>query len=893
MNPILLTKLRPPNLPHTYVVRQRLLDQLNQGARGKLNLIHAPAGYGKTTLAVAWVATQQQPASEATATTAWLTLEEFDNDPTQFLKYFIGAWQQIDPDLGADVAAALQSGQINPQQIEPYALLNQLINELTNYPTPLALVLDDWHTITNETVQRIVQYWIEHVPAHIHTLITSRELPQMPLARWRVRGQLNIIDAPALQFTTPEVGQFLCEGVKLNLSDTDITRLTAHTEGWIGALQLIALSLQGGGDLETQLTQVTGQDRYLIAYLTDEVLSQQSAEVRHFLTATAILNRFNAALCDAVTERNDSQLMLDDIEQRNLFVSALEGQGGWYRYHPLLSDTLRQQLLTKHPEQYKTYQARAFTWLRDNGFIEEAIEHGLTVQQYQEVAQLLSHQTNDFSWCNTHAISLINWQKRLPQDVVVTYSTLILAFGLATLTIKGFDELASYLERLRPLLTEYLSANQPPNLAEINNVIGVLEAEVDLFQGNTNDAITKLDVVDFTKLPNQSVRGLSYQVQGYAQRINGDVRLAIDSFERSRQHLNQPSDLAWWVYASGDLAETYMAQGDLNLAEVTCREIIASLPPEQHLINPMLDLAWRSYSALHLKRNQLSEAFDAVQRSLTITRTASRNPSILGGSLEMLARIRQAQGEWEDTLTVLAQIEALAPRRSSPLANFQVTTLRAHLHLLQGNHDAVIAWAASFAQERPAYVTRLRYHTSQLIYARWLLHRDPKAALDYLATCQTQAQSADWRENELVGAVLQASACQRLGQTEAALTHLRTAINLAQHGGYLRVFVEQAVDLAPLLRELAREGEVDPFIGAIQAAFLPVGAPAQPLIEPLTQRELEILRLIGDGLSNPQIAERLIIATGTVAYHTNNIFGKLDVRNRTEATLHARRLGLI
>ncbi|MEM7343149.1 MAG: LuxR C-terminal-related transcriptional regulator [Chloroflexota bacterium] len=889
MNPILLTKVRPPRLPHSYIVRERLIDQLNDGRRGKLTLIHAPAGYGKTTLATAWVAAQQQLSAETgkEAATAWLTVEAFDNDPIRFLTYFIGAWQQVDPEFGSSITTALQSGHITSQTTELYGALNQLINQLIDHPASLTLVLDDWHTVENETVQHLIQYWIEHVPSHIHTIITSRALPQMPLARWRARGQLTVIDAPVLQFTVPEVGQFLREGIKLNLTDADITELTDKTEGWIGVLQLMALSLQGSEDLDRQLAQLTHHDRYLVSYLTDEVLSQQPIELRQFLTETSILNRFNAALCDAITGQSDSRLMLNDIEQRNLFVSALEGQGDWYRYHPLLSGYLRQQLATTHPDDYKTLHARAFTWLLNAGFIEEAIEHGLEAQQYDDVAQALADPANDYSWCNARAVSLLGWRKRLPEDVIAQHPKVMLAFGWAITSQLGFDELGNYLQRLRP--------NKSENSASIetNSALAILEAEVDLYRGDIDGAIGRLVSVDIDQLPNRSQRGMGYQVQGYAQFVNGNAQAAIDSLQTSRRLLDQPSDLAWWSYASRDLAEAYMIQGALNAAETICRETVASLPPEQHLTNPMLDMAWNTYSKVQFERNQLNEAFDYIQRSLAITRAARRNRVIRRAGLEMLARIRQAQGEWADTVKLLAQIEALIVQPPNPRMHFQTETLKAHLHLLQNKQDEVTVWAASFTPERPHFVPRLHYHTAQLVYARWLLYRDPAASLTFLTPCQAQAEIEGWFENQLAAAILQATACQRLGQTQAALDHLRVALRLARPGGYLRVFVEQAVDLAPLLRDLAREGDADPFIGTIQAVFLPTGAAVQPLIEPLTQREVEILQLIGAGLSNPQIAERLIIATGTVAYHTNNIFGKLDVRNRTEATLQARRLGLI
>ncbi|MEM7343046.1 MAG: LuxR C-terminal-related transcriptional regulator [Chloroflexota bacterium] len=889
MIPLLLTKLAPPKLSHTYMVRQRLLDQLNAGTHGKLNLIQAPAGYGKTTLAAAWVATQQQLLSEQAITysTAWLTLETYDNDPTQFLNYFIGAWQQINPDFGQAVVTALEAGQFNPQSTASYGLLNQLINELIHHPIPLVLVLDDWHTIENEAVQRLVQYWIEHVPPHIHTIITSRELPPMPLARWRVRGQLTVIDAPDLQFTVSEAGQFLRESVKLDLNEADIARLTAQTEGWIGALQLMALSLQGSNDIEGQLDQLASHERYLIDYLADEVMSQQSPELRQFFTETSILNRFNAELCDAVTERKDSHQLLNDLERRNLFVTPLDMQGGWYRYHPLVSSYLRPQLAKTDPEQYRRLHARAFQWLLKEGFVETAIEHALEAKNYRDVAQLLADRADEFVW-RSRALRLFEWGNQLPEDILATFPKAALAFGWALSIVTNFSELTRYLDRMRPLLAEALN-----NSTAIKSEWVALEAEIDLYYGNIDGVITKLESIDFNNLHNSFLRGMMHQVQGYAQRLNGNTSVAIDSLKRCRQLIDQHRNLALWIYAGSDLAEAYMIQADLNMAEAVYQEIMTSLPSEQSLTNPVLDFAWSNYGSLQFKRNRLNEALDYVQRGVAISRAVGKDRVITRYGLEILARIRQAQGGWEDTIDLLDQIETFVAKQHNQRVRFQVDALRAHLHLLQGELDLPNAWAASFAQTQPTYLTQLQYHASQLVYAQWLLHRDPEAAIDFLTACQEVAEAKGWREHQLTGAVLLAVANQRLGQTQAALEQLRTAIQLARSGGYLRVFVERAVDIAPLLREFSRERETDPFIGTIQAAFLPTGVTVQPLVDPLTQREVEILQLIGEGLSNPQIAERMIIATGTVARHTNNIFGKLGVRNRTEATLHARRLGLI
>jgi LuxR family maltose regulon positive regulatory protein len=470
---------------------------------------------------------------------------------------------------------------------------------------------------------------------------------------------------------------------------------------------------------------------------------------------------------------------------------------------------------------------------------------------------------------------------------LAAHPKIALAFGWTHVFLSRYDELAAYLHRLRSLLADGTIT------AEINSELTALEAEVSLHHGNIDAVLRQLDPIDFATFSNRWLQAMLRQIHGYALRIDGAVVAAIDALTTARQLTDLEDNYPLWLYATDDLAEASMIQGNLYAAEALYQEIFTSLPPEQHSAYPGLDFAFVGYGSLLFKRNQLNEALDQVQRGIALSRIAGQDVSVTHHGLSVLARIRQAQGAWDDARQIVTQVEATGKRQRSKRVTVQANLLKAHLYLLEGQVEPVNLWAATATTDRPPFIPRLVHHAIQRVYARWLFHHDPASALDHLSELQTQAEANEWQESLLEITILQAAAYHRQNQKRAATDKLQKAFELARPGGYVRFFVELASDLAPLLRSLSREGKADPFVGRIQAAFLPADSTAQPLIDPLSARELEILQLVADGLSNPEIAQRLIIATGTVARHTSNIFGKLAVRNRTEATVRARQLGLI
>src|SRR5205809_3403675 len=404
--PILATKLYlPPLRPHV-VSRPRLLERLNEGLHRKLILISAPAGFGKTTLISEWVEGIERP-------TAWLSLDEGDNDPTRFLTCLVAALQTIAATIGEGVLGVLQSSQPPPSE----AILTALLNEITTLPDNFVLVLDDYHVIDAKPVDMALTYLVEHLPLQMHLVIATREDPQLPLARLRARGHLTELRAADLRFTASEAAEFLNQIMGLSLSAADIAALEDHTEGWIAGLQLAALSMQGHQDVPGFIRAFAGDHRYIVDYLVEEVLQRQPESIRRFLLQTSILERLNGPLCDAVTGQQGGSAQLDAFERGNFFVVPLDDQRHWYRYHHLFAEVLCAHLMAERPDQVSTLHRRASEWYEQNGSAADAIRHALAAKDFERAAGLIELAVPAMLRSRQEA-ALLGWLKALPDELV-------------------------------------------------------------------------------------------------------------------------------------------------------------------------------------------------------------------------------------------------------------------------------------------------------------------------------------------------------------------------------------------------------------------------------------------------------------------------------------------
>lgn len=877
MLPILATKLYQPAPPSHFVERPSLLEKLSNSEVKKLTLVTAPAGYGKTTLVASWLKQRES---------CWLTLDEYDNDLHRFLRYFLAAWQGIDETIGAGAAALLQESWAGPGQIVAESIFISLINELAQRQRPFLLVLDDWHLIESQPVLKAVQYWIEHVPPHVHTVIISRTVPDFPLSRWRVRGQLTEITAPELQFTPEETALFFKEGMKLDLTAAHIQQLNQKTEGWIASLQLAAFSLQNSDDPDTMVEAFTGSNRYVVDYLAEEVFSYQEEPYQTFLLETAVLSRFDAELCDQVREAADSQQILANLDQRNLFIIPLDTNRQWFRYHPLFADYLRTQIQTEQPAHFQELNRRAFNTLMNRGFVEEAIEHGIIARQFDTVAQLLTERAFMSIWQLNQAEAFYDWCLKLPQDVLLNQPKLAAGFGWTHLFTGRRQELKQFLtdiaQKIRPHVMD----------PEIKSELIAIEAELALHQGDLKTVLAQLAQIEFDRLPNDVTKALMFQVQGYAHRIDGSVVQAEQALAMAKTMTKDTANVALWLFAASDLTEAYLIQGKLDQAEQVIQEMLDTVPRANHFLYPPIHMAEINYGTLLLQRNEIGAASEHVQRGLTLSEKIGSSSNLRRFGLQAMAFIQQAQGNWPKAQALMDELETFAAKINNRRIYQQCEAGRASLALIQGEIGLVEGWAASFNQEQPPFIPRLQHHEARVIYGRYLLRSQAPNHINWLQACAQDAQANHWGQSLLELHILLAEAYHLANDNQAALAELTKALQLAAPQGIIRPFIDAGQPMITLLRLALQQGVDHPYIGRLQAAFLPkVGV--ESLIDPLTQREIEILTLIAEGLSNPEIADRLIVATGTVARHSNNIFSKLGVRNRTEATVRARALGLV
>src|SRR5437016_3810100 len=658
--PILAMKLYLPRLRPNVVSRPRLLERLNAGLHRKLTLIAAPAGFGKTTLVSAWVEGIERP-------TAWLSLDEGENDPTRFLAYLVTALQTIAATLGEGVLGVLQS----PQPPPPEAILTALLNEITTIRDPFVLVLDDYHVIDAQQVDMAFTYLVEHLPPQMHLVIATREDPQLPLARLRVGGQLTELLAAYLRVTASEASEFLTQVMGLSLSAADIAALEDHTEGWIAGLQLAALSMQGHQDVPGFIRAFAGDHRYIVDYLVEEVLQRQPEPVRSFLLQTAILDRLNGPLCDAVTGQEEGNARLEALERGNFFVVPLDDQRHWYRYHHLFAEVLSAHLMAEQPDQVSTLHRRASEWYEQHGSVADAIRHALVAEDFARAADLVELAVPDMRRSRQET-TVLGWLKALPDELVrarpvlsVHYAGTLLASGelegvearlqnaerwLDTKADMGELALASSAEMVVVDEEEFL---------RLPGSIAVYRAASALALGNVADTVKYARrALDLLPEEEHLGRGAAAGLLGLAYWTSGDLEAAHRSYADCMALVQRSGHISDAIGCSIALADIRISQGRLREAMSTYERGL-QLATEQSA--PVLRGAADMHvgmSELHLERDDLDAATQHLLKSKELGEFTGlpQNPYRW---CDAMARIREAQGDLEGTLDLLHEAERL------------------------------------------------------------------------------------------------------------------------------------------------------------------------------------------------------------------------------------------
>jgi LuxR family maltose regulon positive regulatory protein len=888
---ILATKLYIPPPRPKVVLRPRLIERLNEGLRSgrKLTLISAPAGFGKTTLVSEWVAGCERPV-------AWLSLDEGDNDPARFLAYLVAALQTLALSTAEGIAANIGEGVLGvlqaPQPPPTEAILTALLNEITALPDHFVLILDDYHVIDAQPVNQALTFLIEHLPPQMHLVIATREDPDLPLARLRARSQLIELRAADLRFTPTEAAEFLNQVMGLNLSAENIAALETRTEGWIAGLQLAAISMQGHQDAASFIQSFTGSHHFVMDYLVEEVLQQQPESVQTFLLRTSILDRLCGPLCDAVLldPSASGQETLEYLEHANLFIVPLDNERRWYRYHHLFADLLRQRLhqsitssIGDAESRVAELHIRASQWYEDNGLDIEAFHHAAAANDIERAERLMEGRGIPLHFRGA-VTAILDWLASLPTTVLDARPSLWWRYGALMLVVgqtTGVEEKLNAAEAaLQGTEADDKTRHLIGRIATARAVLALTRYQAETMLVQSRRALEYLPPHNLALRANANwTLGVAYLFQGDRAAARRALTEAISLSQASR-------DIFTTILATISLGNVQEADNQLHLAAETYRRVLqlAGDQPLQIIYEAHLGLARVLY-----EWNDLEAAEQHGRQSLHLARQYDRVIDRFIVCEVFLARLKLAQGDVAGAEAILAQADQSARQqnfvyRIPEVAAAQVLTL-----LRQGN----LAAAAQLTQTHELPISQARVHLAQ---------GDTSAALAVLEPLRQQVEAKDWQDERLKVMVLQAVALQAHGEKDKAVQLLGDALALAEPGGFIRIFVDEGMPMAQLLSEAAAHGIMPDYTGKLLAvfeaekqksedkSFLP---PAQPLIEPLSQRELEVLQLIAQGLSNDEIGKRLFLALDTVKGHNRKIYDKLQVQRRTEAVARARELGLL
>lgn len=911
--PLLTTKLYTPPLPARLVARSRLLERLDEGLRPghKLLLLSAPAGFGKTTLLSEWISTLKPDVKSC-----WLALDEADDDPARFLAYLVAGLQMLEPGIG--------QGGVEFQQQSLQDALAVLINrfvalsgERAAADSMFILVLDDLHLVTLPPIYDGLTFLLDHMPAQMRLVIATRADPPVPLARLRARGQLTELRQSDLRFALDEAAEFLNHVKGLGLAAESVSALAARTEGWIAGLQMAALALESmlarqHGDPASFIRAFAGSHRYVLDYLVEEVLQRQPPDVQQFLLQTSVLERLCGPLCDAVLASENhpspvahSQTLLEYLERANLFVVPLDDRREWYRYHRLFADLLQQRLQQSCPDLALSLQLRASVWCAQNGLMAEAIDYALAAQDFQRAAYLVD-QAAQATLMRSEVTTFLRWMQALPDAWVRQYPSLCIYYAWALL-MSGYPW-AEVTARLQE------AAEDSP---VVSAQAAALHSFMALFQGHVTRA-DELSRQALAHLPEDDafLRGFATFSKAAVCFDRGDAEAGRRALAEVLRPDQKTGNMAMGIMALCYLAESYLRQGQLLKAQSIYQQALAlaTLPAGQRL--PVAGVALMGLGELAREWNDFDAATEYLEEGLELGKRWGK-VSLFDGYLS-LAFLKQAQGDVAGAQHFVRLAQELAVQfDATQVDDWSVAMSQALLWLRQGDLAAVAQWAQDRQvdgcpefgpHDDQAYLNgRLRKY-EQLVLARWSVAQgQPVEALALLEQSRVQMQQRGRMSRVIEIDALQALAFQAQGWTDDAMASLERALTHARPEGYVRLFADEGEPMRALLRaarqKLGGDLALAAYIDKLLSAFVEI--PPQPdalprplaqsaaLVEPLSERELQVLRLLTGGMSVAEIAAKLFVSVSTVRTHVKNVYAKLDVHSRYEAVARARDLDLL
>lgn len=894
--PVLATKLFVPPQRHQAVERPRLTAKLVEGERAgrKLTLISAPAGFGKTTLLGQWIAvtSQRDPAMGV----AWLSLEESDNDPARFLAYLIAALQQADP--------AISVGDPSDQQpVE--AALTAIVNGVSQSDQKILLVLDDFQLIGDASVRDAVGFLLDHLPPSLHIAIASRSDPLLPVARLRARGELTELRAADLRFTADEASAFLNTAMGLALSKEDVGALETRTEGWIAGLQLAALSMQDRADVSGFISAFTGSNRFVIDYLIEEVLERAPLEVREFLVQTAILERLSGPLCDAVTGHTNGAEMLDSLERANLFVAPLDDQREWYRYHQLFADVLKVRLVAEGRDHVADLHGRASGWYERNGFANDAVRHAFEAADYPRAARVIESTIPAVRKSRQDA-TLLGWLTLLPEDTIKRRPVLEVFSAWLSLVAGDIVAVEPRLKHAEQLLT----GNGGPTVhdseagAELRSLpvtIALYRAAVAMALGDQQGIKTHAQHGLEVAAPDDHLgRGGAAGLLGLASWASGALNAGVEAFAECSASLRRAGNLTDALSTTMVVADMLVPLGRLREAAAAYEAALSEALERCGGGQPTADLR-AGLSELLRERDLLTAAVDQLAESEALGEAAHSHEHRYRWFVAM-ARVKETQGQLDTAYELLAEAEQHYRHGFFPESR-PIGGLKARVRIAQGRLPEATVWVIDQDLSAAGELSYLR-EFGHITLARLLIAQhtaDPSSgaateATGLLARLLDAAEAGGriGSANEIL--VLQSLAFEAQGQTSLALEPLARVLDRAEPEGYVRLFLDEGAPMLRLLRAAAGAGIRPDYVRGLSQALRQeegAGAEQQTVAEPLSERELHVLRLLATPLSGPEIARELHVSLNTMRTHTKHVFAKLEVTSRAAAVRRAEALGLI
>jgi len=908
--PVLASKLYIP-VPRTKVVfRPRLIDRLNEGLERKLTLVSASAGFGKTTLVGQW-------AAGCNRAVAWLSLDERDNDATRFFLHLIAAVQSVAERVGKSALTAFESSQTPPIE----SVLTVLLNEISALPFKIVLVLDDYHLIDSERIDDALLFLLEHLPPQMHLTIATRENPQLPLGRLRASGHLTELRDADLRFTPDEAAAFLHQTIGLDLTADEMAALESRTEGWIAGLQLAALSMQGREDIPAFIRAFSGDNRYIVDYLAEEVLQRQSEPIRRFLLQTSILDRLHGPLCDAVTGQTEGSVRLSDLEKGNFFIVPLDDRRQWYRYHHLFADVLSAHLKADHPDQIDALHRRASIWYERNGYSDDAIRHALATKDHTRAADLIELAVPAMAKLRQET-TLLSWLKELPDALVRRRPVLSVWYAGALLTIGKPGDVEERLRDAESRLESTADSQARPDArlttaekdfvdeAEYRRLpgsIAMYRSALALMTGNVIDAMKYARLVlDLMPKDAYLKRGAASALLGLTSWTSGSLDEAYRLFADGMADVQQGGYISDAIGGTNALADIRIVQGRLGLA-MSLYERGLQLASEHG--DPVMRGTADMYvgmGEIHRERNDLQTAMQLLLRSEEQGEHTGF-PQYRYRRHVAMARVRKAQGDLQSALDHLSEAEHYYVADLFPNVR-PVAAMKTRLLIAQGKLQEALEWALAHgltARDELSYLREFEHITlAKLLLARFRSEREFEFLQEAMGLLERLSQAAE--KGKRAGSAIEimivtSLAHQMKGDTSAALEMLERALTLAEPEGYFRIFVDEGQPMEILLGAASKQGVASKeYVRSLLAAFTRTNdkATAKPavnhtLLEPLSERERDVLRLLRTELSGPDIARELIVSLNTLRTHTKNIYDKLGVNNRRAAVRRSEELDLL